>query len=261
MARSLPCLVAALSVCLVSFAEATLFPETGDEMTWGQANYAFAHNSMDRDYARLSSSLDAADQFAGFRANNGLTRGVPFSKAPDLSFQGFAMGKGDGGLDGRVREMTPYLAASAFQNNLRQPLHNHVIYPQVAAPSTLTAAYPYGNPLNIADINHKMAESKINTEDIASSTPALLQSGARASPGMELRDLEQFTHDVQHFANHGAPGVPSALQQRQDAQMQRIAMGANPYSMANPYMAAGPLGQAHTLPGGLTPLMPPWAPF
>jgi hypothetical protein len=90
-------------------------------MTWGEANKAFSQNEMQRDYARLSSSLDAADQSAGFRPADQLTHGVAFTKPAQLSFEGFAQGKQDASTDSYVRQMTPYMAASHYMNQMRKP--------------------------------------------------------------------------------------------------------------------------------------------
>lgn len=257
-----------ITVVLCGHAAAVGFPETGDEMSWGEANKAFSDNVMDRDYARLSSSLDAADQFAGFRASDKLTRGVPFSKVPDLNFQGFAQGKADGGLDSRVREMTPYLASSHYINKLRSPMTDHFIYPQIASPTSVTSnsATPQ---MNVQQLNTEMGNARLNSDILLEERPLRLESPLRpsralggASPGGFFHDLEQ-ENDAFKMKAHPAGMSPMS---RELDMLHHFQMGANPYTMSSPFQSQQlqllqqPI-QARTLPGGLSPMMPPWAQF
>eukprot|EP00301_Raphidiophrys_heterophryoidea_P006793 c1270_g1_i1.p1 GENE.c1270_g1_i1~~c1270_g1_i1.p1 ORF type:complete len:219 (-),score=45.57 c1270_g1_i1:68-724(-) len=215
--RSTTCLWLAVFV-VVALAK---IPETGEEMTWDEANAAFENNAMDRDYARVSASLDAADQSAGFRSGKRLTRGVPFSKIGNLNFEGFAQGRDDGSIESTLRQMTPYLASSHYINQIRKPTAINTIYP---APQPVAA--PQDSQLSIGKMNTMFS----------------------LNPSDHAMDLEQPT-------DMPAPQPQAFNQNQMEFPTSFLQPGANPYNLGSPFgMQAGQQMPLFTpmMPGGLS---------
>jgi hypothetical protein len=217
-------------LALVVGVAAEQYPETGGEMSWGDANRAFSDSIKGRDYDRLSTSLDAADQFAGFRPAERLTKGVPFAKVPPLTFEGFALGKMDNGIDSYVRQMTPYLAASHYQNRIRTPKYDNFIYPQTTTDGVIPSVL---NPM--APIN--MAFSRNGRQNDSPDEPDLEQVGVGASTRSAA---------VQGMMPPAQPVMPG---------MSLMQAGGNPYALPFPTAGGMPGGMAGAMPGGLPAAM------
>eukprot|EP00298_Acanthocystis_sp_HF-20_P005659 c15748_g1_i1.p1 GENE.c15748_g1_i1~~c15748_g1_i1.p1 ORF type:complete len:287 (+),score=79.72 c15748_g1_i1:31-861(+) len=265
-------LVSLMTICSLSF------PETGDVMTWGQANQAFADSIQNRDYSRQSAALDAADQYSGFRPSDQLTRGVPFSKAPRLNFEGFAQGKADGGIGSYVSEMTPYLASSHYINQIRKPLSNSIIYPAPLPRQDPRLSLPRGvslqglnsafstNPsdyiksdleapapsLNKIDPSNNMILSNMMNPGLGMN-PAMMggmsgmnpsmMGGMGAMGGMNPSMMGGMNPSMMGGMN---PSMMGGMNPSMMGGMNPFQSGANPYSFQSPVM-----GSPATLMGGL----------
>eukprot|EP00299_Pterocystis_sp_00344_P001242 c11074_g1_i1.p1 GENE.c11074_g1_i1~~c11074_g1_i1.p1 ORF type:complete len:208 (+),score=34.66 c11074_g1_i1:1-624(+) len=196
-----------LAVVFLSNVLLSQIPETGSSMSWADANALFSQNEMNRDYARLSTSLDAADQSAGFRPADQLTRGVPFSKVPDLSFNAFANGKMDGSISSYVRQLTPYLSASHYINKIRSPRDDQFIYPQANQ-----ARVPPQGAVSMEEINQVFSRNP---------------ERPTASPDLEQ---QMGSAGMMNFGINSQTAFPFSAPQAVDS----FQNGVNPYAFAAP---------------------------